>query len=840
MNADVEAYEKLGAFYLGRPLDAASGATRPEPLLYDSKDLLTHAVCVGMTGSGKTGLCLSLLEEAAIDGIPALLVDVKGDLGNLLLTFPELRGEDFRPWINEDDAQRQGVDADTFAQQQADLWRRGLADWNQDGERIRRLRQAVDIEIYTPGSEAGQSISILSSFKAPPPALRDDNDLLQERIGTTVSSLLGLLGIDADPLRSREHILLANLLDAAWRQGHDLDMAGLIQSIQSPPIQQVGVMPLESFYPSKDRFELAMAINNLLAAPGFKSWTSGQSLDIDPLLYGANGKPRIAIFSIAHLGDAERMFFVSLLLNQTLGWMRGCSGTTSLRALLYMDEVYGYLPPVANPPSKRPLLTLLKQARAFGLGLVLATQNPVDLDYKALSNIGTWFLGRLQTERDKQRVMDGLEGAAEGSLSRRDLERLLSDLGKRVFLLHNVHEDEPVTFKVRWAMSYLRGPLTRQHIQLLRQQQAAPVVVAGPQAASRQAAGVPAAGVPAAGVPAAGVPAAPAVELPPPPPVAGPSSAGRPLLPPNIPQLFLPDRLRRDEPVHYLPALLGAARVHFVDSRKGIETSRPVMHWVPVESSHKIIDWYQAADLDTTLDRLESEPRPGTPTFGTVDEDVVASKALTALRKDFADALYRGQRFQLLKSPTFDEISQPGEDERAFRIRLADEARQQRDQASESLRRKYAKKLQTLEDRIRRAEEKVEKERQQAKSQKLSTVINIGTSLLGALLGRKKISSTNMRRAGSALRGFNRSSKEAQDVDRAEESLETTQQRYQEMEAELKAELEEVTTRFDAQSEVLETIELKPRRTDVDVQQVALLWMPHRQQDGRWVPAWEG
>ncbi len=816
MNAHLEAYEKLGAFYLGRPFDTASGETSPEPLLYDSKDLLTHAVCVGMTGSGKTGLCLSLLEEAAIDGIPALLVDVKGDLGNLLLTFPELRGEDFRPWINEDDAQRQGVDADTYAQQQADLWRQGLADWHQDGERIRRLRQAVDIEIYTPGSEAGRAISILSSFKAPPQALRDDNDLLQERIGTTVSSLLGLLGIDVDPLRSREHILLANLLDHTWRQGQDLDMAGLIQSIQSPPMQQVGVMPLESFYPSKDRFELAMGINNLLAAPGFKSWMSGQSLDIDPLLYGPTGKPRIAIFSIAHLADAERMFFVSLLLNQTLGWMRGLSGTTSLRALLYMDEVFGYLPPVANPPSKRPLLTLLKQARAFGLGLVLATQNPVDLDYKALSNIGTWFLGRLQTDRDKQRVLDGLEGAAEGGLSRSHIERLLSDLGKRVFLLHNVHEDEPVTFKVRWAMSYLRGPLTRQQIQRLRRQQLPPQP-------------------PPVSPPSLGAPPPPKTV----PPVAPASSSQRPLLPPTVPQLFLPDRLRPGTAVHYLPALLGAARVHFVNTRKGLEASREVLVWCPLENAERGVDWYGAEAMDIELDRLESEPWHPRATFGSVDDDLVAKRAFATLRKDFADALYRSQRFELLRSPTLEEISRPGEDERAFRIRLADKARQRRDQASESLRRKYAKKLQTLEDRIRRAEVKVEKERDQAKSQKLSAVINVGTSLLGALLGRKKISSTNMRRAGSALRGFNRSSKEAQDVDRAEDNLETTQQRYQEMEAELQSELAAVAARFDAQNEPLESFELKPRRSDIDVQQVALLWLPNRVQDGHLVPAWE-
>lgn len=820
MKANVAAYEKLGAFYLGRPYDLERDETLQQPLLYDSKDLLTHAVCVGMTGSGKTGLCISLLEEAAIDGIPALLVDVKGDLGNLLLTFPDLEGEDFRPWINEDEARRKDMDPDAYAQAQADLWRNGLGEWHQDGERIRRLRESVDIDIYTPGSEAGQPISILSSFQAPPQALRDDNDLLQERIGTTVSSLLGLMGMEVDPLRSREHILLSNLLDHTWRQGQDLDMAGLIQAIQSPPIQQVGVMPLESFYPSKDRFELAMSINNLLAAPGFKSWMNGQSLDIDPLLYGQNGKPRIAIFSIAHLDDAERMFFVSLLLNQTLGWMRGRSGTTSLRALLYMDEVFGYLPPVANPPSKRPLLTLLKQARAFGLGLVLATQNPVDLDYKALSNIGTWFLGRLQTDRDKQRVLDGLEGAAEGGFSRRELERLLSDLGKRVFLLHNVHEDEPVLFKVRWAMSYLCGPLTRRQIQQLREQQGT-TLPPSPPARPQHATPPP----PPAHALAAAAPSAPA--------------SSRPLLPPQVDQDFLPPQGRGSSGLHYLPAVLGVSRVHFVDRRKNLEASRELLHYVPLNDEVSEVDWYEAAALDLDADHLEDAPAHESASFGPVDDGIAGKRALSSLKKGYSDYLYREQRYELFKSPTFDEVSRPDESERDFRIRLAETAREHRDEANEALRRKYAKKLQTLEDRVRRAEDKVDKEREQAKGSKMSAVINVGTTLLGALMGRKTFSATNMRRAGSAMRGFGRSSKEAQDVERAEEGLEIAKQRYQEMEEELETELAELSERFDAQGEELETMTLKPRRTDVNVQRVSLVWMPYRDRGGRLEPAWE-
>ena len=463
-------FEKLGVFYLGKEVGAAGAKDRPL-VLYDSKDLVTHAVCVGMTGSGKTGLCIGLLEEAALDGVPAVIIDPKGDLANLLLTFPDLKPSDFLPWVNEDDARKKAMTPEQYAEQQAAMWKKGLADWGQDGERIRRLRDAAEFVIYTPGSSAGIPVSILKSFDAPAASILEDPDLLRERITTTVTSLLALLGVGADPLKSREHILLCSILETLWAQGRSLDMAGLIHAVMEPPVSRIGVFDLEAFFPAKDRHELAMKLNNFLASPAMKSWTEGEPIDLQRMLYGKGGKPRMAIFSIAHLGDAERMFFVSLLLLQCLGWVRSQSGTTSLRALLYMDEIYGYLPPVANPPSKAPILTLLKQARAFGFGVVLSTQNPVDLDYKALSNAGTWLIGRLQTEQDQQRVLDGLEGAAAGAgarFDRRETMKILAGLKSRTFLMNNVHEDRPVLFESRWAMSYLRGPLTRDQIRKLQ------------------------------------------------------------------------------------------------------------------------------------------------------------------------------------------------------------------------------------------------------------------------------------------------------------------------------------------------------------------------------------
>ncbi|MDH5739615.1 MAG: ATP-binding protein, partial [Nitrospira sp.] len=577
-----EDFEKLGVFYMGRPYDLATKQAKPGWLLYDSKDLVTHAVCVGMTGSGKTGLCLALLEEAAIDNIPAIIIDPKGDLGNLMLTFPSLKGEDFQPWINEDDARKKGLSPADYAKAQAELWTKGLAGWQQDGARIQRLRDAADVAIYTPGSSAGLPVSILKSFSAPSADVLKDAELLRERISTTVTSLLGLLGIEADPIQSREHILLSTILDQTWKKEEDLDLAGLIHAIQSPPVSKIGVMDVESFFPSKDRFSLAMKLNNLLAAPAFQSWLEGEALDMQSIMYTQTGKPRLAIFSIAHLNDAERMFFVTLLLSQMVGWMRAQSGTTSLRALLYMDEIFGYFPPVSNPPSKLPLLTLLKQARAFGLGVVLATQNPVDLDYKGLANTGTWFIGRLQTERDKARVLEGLEGASTSAgkkFDRGQMEQTLAGLGNRIFLMNNVHEDEPVVFETRWCLSYLRGPLTRTQIKRLMD----PVREAHPSTGMT----------------------APTVTL------AGSSTGGvRPMLPPDVPQHFVP--LRGSKPdgseLVYTPMLLGSSQVRFADSKSGIDNTQDLTVLAPIVDGPVAVEWDQASAADLVVADLEQNP----------------------------------------------------------------------------------------------------------------------------------------------------------------------------------------------------------------------------------------
>ncbi|MEO5631083.1 MAG: ATP-binding protein [Nitrospiraceae bacterium] len=804
-----EDFEKLGVFYLGRPYDLVAKQAKPGWLLYDSKDLVTHAVCVGMTGSGKTGLCIGLLEEAAIDGIPALIIDPKGDLANLMLNFQQLRGEDFAPWINEDDARKKGLSPADYATQQAEMWKKGLGDWGQSGERIQKLRDAADVAVYTPGSSAGIPVSILKSFAAPSKEILDDSEMLRERISTTVTSLLGLVGVEAYPIKSREHILLSTILDHTWKAGQDLDLATLIQQIQTPPVAKIGVLDLDSFYPSKERFALAMQLNNLLAAPGFSAWLEGEALDVGQMLHSPGGKPRLAIFSIAHLNDAERMFFVTLLLSQTLGWVRAQSGTTSLRAILYMDEIFGYFPPVANPPSKAPLLTLLKQARAYGLGVVLATQNPVDLDYKGLANTGTWFIGRLQTERDKARVLEGLEGASASSgkkFDKQGMEQLLAGLGNRVFLLNNVHEDAPEVFQTRWTLSYLRGPLTRTQIKLLMEP------VRGKASGVRGEGKDRPASSPAAS------------HLTP--------HASRPMLPPDVPQHFIP--VLGSQPsgstLIYQPMLLAASQVRVSDSKVGVDVTQDVTLLAPISDGAVAVDWDRAAGSGLALADLESSPLDGAR-FGAVPTAASKAKIYEVWNKDFAGWLFRTQKVDLLKSPSTKESSKPGESERDFRVRLQQFGREARDKQSDSLRKKYSPKIAALQDRIRRAGQMVERQQSESRSSQMQAAISVGASILGAFLGRKTVSATNIGRATTAVRGAERAIKESKDVGQAEENVSALQQQLAGLEAQFKTETDAFAAATDPLNEKLETVSLKPTKANITVKLVALAWTPYWQDE---------
>jgi hypothetical protein len=644
----------------------------------------------------------------------------------------------------------------------------------------------------------------------------NDAELLRERISTTVTSLLGLLGIEADPIQSREHILLSTILDQTWKKGEDLDLAALIQAIQSPPVSKIGVMDVDSFFPSKDRFALAMKLNNLLAAPGFQAWLEGEALDIQSLLYTSAGKPRLAIFSIAHLNDAERMFFVTLLLSQMVGWMRAQSGTTSLRALLYMDEIFGYFPPVSNPPSKLPLMTLLKQARAFGLGVVLATQNPVDLDYKGLANTGTWFIGRLQTERDKARVLEGLEGASTSAGKRFDrgsMEQTLAGLGNRIFLMNNVHEDEPVVFETRWCLSYLRGPLTRTQIKTLMDPvRGETLKVKGETSGTVRSA------------------------------LSTQSSAlkSRPMLPPDIPQHFVPLRGSKPEgsELVYAPMLLGSSQIRFSDSKSGVDTTHDVTALAPITEGAVAVDWDKAITTDLAVGDLESSPEDDAQ-FLSLPASAGKAKSYTDWNKDFGGMLFRTQKVELFRSPSTKDVSKPGESERDFRVRLQQSGRESRDKGADALRQKYAPKIATLQDRIRRAELAKEKQQAESRSSQMQAAISVGASILGAFMGRKAISATNIGRATTAIRSAGRVVKESKDVGVAEENITALQQQLADLEAQFKSESDALAAATDPLNEKLETVSIKPTKANIAIKLIALAWTPHwRDAKGSLTPAW--
>jgi hypothetical protein len=803
-------YEQLGVFYLGQEYDLASGQRKPDLVLYDSKDLTTHAVIVGMTGSGKTGLGIGILEEAAIDSIPSIVVDPKGDLSNLLLTFPQLKPEDFQPWIDPADAARKGMDVAGLAAKTAETWRKGLGEWNESPERIQKFRDAVDIAIYTPGSDAGLPISILRSLGAPSPEILDSGDAMRERVTGTVSGLLALVGIDADPIRSREHILLSTIVDAAWRDGTDLSLDDLVRQILSPPFKKVGAMDLEAIYPASDRQQLAMTINNVLASPGFAGWMRGEPLSIKNLLYTAEGKPRMSILSIAHLSDNERMFFLTILLNELIAWMRSQSGTSSLRALFYMDEMFGYLPPTANPPSKTPLLTLLKQARAFGVGMVLATQNPVDLDYKALSNAGTWFLGRLQTERDKARLLDGLDGVAIASdpkFDRSEIERQLSGLGHRVFLMNNINEDRHVVFETRQTLSYLSGPVTRDQIGKL---------MAGRKSAAS------ASSSPSTRTVAAGAASTGAI-----------GSSAPPILPADISPLYVSAK-KATGPISYRPAILATTNCHFVDSKAGVDTWQKTVRISVVGDDVPADVWSESDEVAANQLAVSSQPASGAK-FAELPVELTRAKSFTAWGKALKDYIYQNVLLDLKSAPSVSAISKAGESEADFRNRLTQAAREQRDAGVEKLRTKYASKIATLQDRIRRAEQKVQAEAEQAKNAKMSAVVSFGSTILSSFFGRKTVSMGNISKAATSVRAAGRAMQQGSDVGRAEETVQGLNDQLTDLQAQLTSETDALKASCDPASLAIESYSVKPRKSDIAVEQVTLAWLPFGA-DGQ--PAW--
>lgn len=818
MDIKPEVYEQLGTFYLGRGYDTDEKKVTDDLILYDSKDLVTHGVVLGMTGSGKTGLCLAVLEEAAMDGIPVIAIDPKGDIANLLLTFPNLEAKEFEPWVNEEDARKKGQDVPTYAAAQAAMWSKGLGEWGQSAERVKKLRSTVDVTVFTPGSNAGIPVSIVASLAAPSEEILEDAEIFSERVESSATSLLSLAGIEGDPVQSPPHILLANIFTHCWGKGQDVTLESLVQMVQQPPFQKIGVVAVDEFLSEKKRAEVAMKLNNLMASPSFASWLEGVPLDMQKMLYTDEGKPRISIFSIAHLSDEQRMFFVSLLLNQTLGWMRAQSGTTSLRAMLYMDEIFGYLPPTANPPSKKPMMILLKQARAFGLGILLATQNPVDLDYKALSNIGTWWLGRLQTERDKARVLDGLEGAASSQnakFKRSDMEKLLAGLGNRVFLMNNVHEDGPVVFNVRWIMTYLRGPLSRNQIKALMDPKREEFAALMRKTKSK-------------GAPARSAAKAKAEDdedsgfLPPSSTQdeeesESTGSAIRPKLPEGAAEYFQ----NEGGSSKYIPALLRSAVVLYNDEKKKINGRVTVTVCNEIDAANAKVDWDKFLDIPRDLDlaMLDKEPAEDA-SFGELPSAAQKAATWKTIAKDFSSWVYANHQAELFFSPLLEVYSNFGETQADFRVRVTQVARELRDKAVEELRAKLTKQAKSIEDKAAKAMQKVDTQKAQASSAKWSTAAAIGGTLLGALFGRKGglISSSNVSKVGSVMR-------ESREAAAAEEEVERYRQELKALDQQLEDETQKIRDQYDPTTLVLEPVKLIPQKKNITTSAVGILWV---------------
>ena len=774
-------FEKLGVFYLGKKVNTQTGDAENQLLLYESKNLTTHAVCVGMTGSGKTGLGISLLEEAGIDKIPAIVIDPKGDLGNLLLTFPNLTPQEFKPWVEESVAESKGLDRDTYSQQIADQWKKGLSEWGEDAQRIKAFREAVNLKIYTPASNAGIPLSIMASFQAPPTNDADDPSVLRDRILSTTSSLLGLLGISADPIKDREHILISTLIEQAWKNGKDLDIGALIQQIQKPPFTKIGALDIETFYPQKDRKELSIKLNNLLASPGFKAWMEGVPLDIKSLLYSKEGKPNISIISIAHLSDSERMFFVTLLLNEFISWMRRQEGTTSLRAILYMDEIFGFFPPVAMPSSKLPMLTLLKTARAFGVGIVLVTQNPVDLDYKGLSNCGTWFIGKLQTEQDKSRLIEGLKTASQGSIDAKEVDRMITMTGKRIFMMHSVYLQDPVLFQTRWTLSYLAGPMTLSQIEKLTEKNDK-TFLKTPEAQNHGA-------------------------------------KTKPSIPPEIEELFYN---QGSKPVHYTPMLIALGKLHFVDTKNKVDIWEDICFTLKTESDGKTINWDECVNQPELKTKLAKAPIPES-TFDEPSLALLREKNYRAFEKAFALSLYQNQTFDLFLVPSLNLTSKQGESEGEFRIRAAQKQRETRDTLLKKLQEEYQKKITPVTTKLKQAQERVSERKQKVWFQKIQTFIYAGATLIGSILG-KGVTKRTINETGTTLRQATRIGRDRMKATDAEEDVKAYQEAVDDLTKDLETQSRALSV--DPETIAIETIHIKPRKTDITVEKMALLWAP--------------
>ena len=778
-------FEKLGIFYLGKDFEEESLEPTKNPTLIKSKAFTTHAAIIGMTGSGKTGLGIGLLEEAAIDNIPIIAIDPKGDISNLALTFESMKAEDFKPWLKEEAAEK-GVEVDELAKSVAQMWREGIESFGQDLSRVKRLKEH-DVTIYTPGSGAGVPVNILADLNIPDSSMLEDPDTLSSTINSTVASLLALIGVEADPVNSREFILIAQIVKRAWMEGVDLDIGTLISQIITPPFSKIGVLPLDSFYTPAERFKLASKFNNILASPTFENWLKGDPLEIERVLYDEERRSKISIFSISHLSDEERMFFVTLLLNRVVGWMRNQSGTGRLRALLYMDEIYGYFPPSKNPPSKEPMMLLLKQARAFGVGMVLSTQNPVDLDYKGLSNIGTWFIGRLQTKQDIAKVIEGLSGKIGSSLSKKSIEKIISTLPKRTFFLKSTYMENVKIFGTRWVLSYLKGPLKKGEISSLMADKKRTSKEELPKRAEKRAE------------------------------KSLSSHEGAPILSSQIEQRFEPPLSTQSS---YSPYLAAKAKVRFFNATRGIDMVKDLCLLLPLYEDERDIEWQKAEPCEEDFANAPKN-RPSNGRFNPLPPSISSAKSLKSFEKGLKNHLYSQMRLELYRCRPLKMESTPNESEESFKSRMSDILEELKSREADTLLERYEKKFQTLEKKRLRALQKLQKEQEDVSASTTGSVIDAGLAIFGAIFGGKRTAATKV---GRAIKGGSRLLKERADVKRAEEQLQSVEESIETLKYELEDKLDRLDEKFSPENYPVEKFFIKPKRSDVEVDKMFLYW----------------
>ena len=786
-----EIYEKLGIFYLGKEVDIKTQETKEDLFLIKSKNLTTHAAIIGMTGSGKTGLGIDIIEEAVLDKIPSIIIDPKGDMGDLLLAFDDFDPKKFEEWVDESQATKDGISKEELAQKTASFWEKGIESFGQDRDRVKRYKNGADFTIYTPGSTAGVSLNILDSFEAPSQELVEDADSFAYMINASVSSILSLIGIKADPLKSPEYLLLSTIFKYYWKRGESLSLESLIGDVTNPPFEKIGVLPLKSFYPQNKRLELAMLLNNILSSPTFESWIKGERLDINSLLYTKDMKPKVSILSIAHLNDNERMFFVTLFLNRYISWMRKQSGSGSLKTILYMDEIYGFFPSTANPPSKNPMLLLLKQARAYGVGLVLSTQNPVDLDYKGLSNIGTWFIGRLQTKQDVQRVINGLTKSSENSLDKSAIENLISNLKKRVFLYKSVHDDNLKLFTTRWVLSYLSGPLSKDAISKLMKDKKALLNVQKSKTNKIVKKENPS------------------------------LNATNPILSNDIDQYYL-NPIDNTSECYYEPYLLANATITYFDAKRDIDKQEDIYlkYYLDKDSD---IEFEEAMENSDDFEDYELSALPNC-SYEEIPSFISEAKDLKDLEKRFKDYLYHNKRLKLYRIKKLKLESKLGESIDEFKIRVVNYLKDLKDEQIEKLEARYQKEQERFEKRYARAIERLEKEKDDLSHNTTNALLSFGMTLLDAFSGRSRVKRSTTSKLGTTLRGAGRVYREKGDVQRAELKVEEIERDIEELSKRLEDEVEELDNKFDINSFEIEEFFIKPRRSDIYDVEMGILW----------------